>query len=622
MSYKYSVLLDNPILFYQSNNIYPPELLTYQDVLDNYNTYSALDADYLKYNFIFASSINDISGCDNDGRYTGNIESNHLPLVCGESFSMKIDIDSYIDILADKGYDMQPTVSSFGTKYSSDNDFTLEAWIYPKIVTNNVTPLYADSTSNIGLFYDRGTIFFNLGSESISYTLPYLKTRIYVVAVYTPSNISIYIDGILQASKNILNFKFLNSSLSLQSGPTLDLQDSFLINSIALYRYALDSLKILNHFKNNFELSANNISFPEDGETLELFDNNISMQYRYAYPFNKSWRDFYTEDLYFDPNENSLAILRTSSSTPKTVILEDFITLPSAYVMDSSKIEWDGDNGITVETSIDGTTWETCSNGESIPQYKLSSFSSTYLLYLKITLSTSDASKYIPKINNLYIAFYSDQKKYSNNGSSYVSTFKDLSGISTPEISLGIRKYPILSQDYRNGIRVKSDSGFYVNTAKLIKTLEFFYTPTALTNSGLVNTVSDGGAASNYSWNGSGIVSKSNISAIYIDGVNKTSQTSISNVFQVDKLHHVVIVYSDAISGGIRFSYQTSGTVESLYQNISLYESAFTSTRALDHFELYTLRTPSSALINDTAIQMTENSVESYNNNWTVLQNI
>jgi hypothetical protein len=259
-------------------------------------------------------------------------------------------------------------------------------------------------------------------------------------------------------------------------------------------------------------------------------------------------------------------------------------------------------------------------NGESIPQYKLNSFNSSGFVYLKITLSTTDNSKYLPKISNLTLSFYNDQVMYAQNGGSYMSTFADLAGISNPEISLGPNKYPILSRDYRNGIRVPANSGFYINSNIPVKTIEFFYTPDAITNSGLISSISNNGyAASNFSWS-SGTISKTNINSIYVNGVNKSSATSISNVFTSKDLHHVVITYTNSIYGPLKFNNASGVGVGSLIQNVALYEDQFTGTQISNHYDLYLGR--ASVICQDSTISLTENSAQAYNNDWLVIQNV
>ncbi len=178
-----------------------------------------------------------------------------------------------------------------------------------------------------------------------------------------------------------------------------------------------------------------------------------------------------------------------------------------------------------------------------------------------------------------------------------------------------------MSRDYRNGLRCSTDAGFTIATGASVRTVEFFYTPTAFTDSGLVSSTSTNGfTASNYSWRNTGTVAKTNISAIYVNGVNKTSQTDITNVFTLNQLHHVVIVYTSTISGDIKFNYSLYGATPSLYQNVALYESAFDSTKATEHYNLYTSR--SIEIAEDSSLTLTEDGVEVYNNDWVVIQSI
>ena len=283
--------------------------------------------------------------------------------------------------------------------------------------------------------------------------------------------------------------------------------------------------------------------------------------------------------------------------------------------MDSSKIEWDGDNGLMVETSVDNSTWMQCINGQPIPQYRLNNFDTSGFVYLKITLATDNNSRYLPKISNLAISFYGSQIMYAQNGGSYMSTFYDLPEILDPSISLGPKKYPILSRDYRNGIRVPENSGFYINPNIPVKTIEFFYTPDSLGKSGLITST-----GSTYEWDLSGAITKTNINSIYVNGVNKTSKTDITEVFNIGELHYVVITYTNAISEAIKFNYSGDISVGCLIQNLAIYQDQFTSNQILEHYDLYLSK--ASAIAEDSTITLTENSVNAYNNDWLVIQNV
>ena len=621
MSYQLKILKDHPIVYYPITETYTGLLTTYQDVLDNYATYQEFEDDFATYQSVLSNIIYDHSGCENHGLYQGDLVDIFLPLTSGGSHAANITNINYISVPVTNDYYGSAASGGLGTINTSDNDFTLEAWIYPRISTTNLATIFGDSSNNIGLFWQRGNLIFKLNAEVLNYTVPNFNKSLHVAAIYSVNSMSIYVDGQLAATKSLSNFKFSNSTLTLKIGTTGNASDSFIVDDPAVYRYSLSAAQILNHYNDNGSLNPIQIVHPDGGQLFEFHESNLSKQFRYSYPADRSWTYFLTNDLYYDQIENSISIAYSDSAVSKTVYLTDLFTIPLGITMDSSKIEWEGDNGVTVETSIDNSTWVQCINGESIPQYRLGDFDSSGFLYIKITMSTTNNSLYLPKLYNFNIFFYNNQTIYAQNGGSYVSTFESLAGISEPAISVGTNKYPILSRNSKNGLRVPADSGFYVNANIPVKTIEFFYTPDALTNSGLVNsTATNGYAASNYSWNGAGAVSKTNINSIYVNGVNKTSANDISNVFTADELHHVVITYTSEISGAIRFSYSLNGTVRSLFQNIGIYETQFTGTEILSHYNLYINK--ASATASDSTINVTENSVQAYNNDWLVIQNV
>jgi hypothetical protein len=623
MSYRSTVLSDYPIGYYPLDDLTTVDFSNYTALTSEYATYQDIldDPAISSYANLFGDIVYDHSGCENDSFYAGDPETNILPIVVGNSRATKITDLNSIEYSITKDYTATETTSQFGTLTSSDNDFTLEAWIYPKFETTNQTPILADTTEDVGLFYDKGNITFKANSEILSHTLSNIDKVHYIVATYSPTFMCIYVDGQLMSTRVLNGFTFSNTSISLKTGPTLDSEDYFLINSVGVYRYALSQSQIQNHYLQASQISPIQIVDPDSGELFELHDDNITTQFIYSYPGNKPWEDFITDDLYYNTTEQSLSINKSTGS--KTVVLTDYISLPYAAILDSSKIEWNGTEGITVEVSIDGTTYETCENGQAIPQFTIASFDSNKQIYLKITLSTTDSSKYLPKIYDLQIKFYNNQIAYALNSSSYISTLENVSGVSVYDISIGNNKYPILSRNAKNGIRTVQDSGFYINTLSSVHTLEFFYTPYALTDSGLVSTLSTGGySASNYSWRNTGTISKTNIAAIYVNGVNKTSQTNVSNVFKLGELHHIVIVFTSPVSGQLKFDYSLYGSVPGLFQNFAIYPAEFNSTNVATHYSLYLYNSVSTvADDNSPSITVTENSVDYYDNDWIVIQN-
>jgi hypothetical protein len=624
MSYKAAVLYDYPIAYYPLDDITTVDLVqdftdflaqfaTYQDVLDNVSSYAN----------IYGDVAYDHSGCENDGNYIGDPETEILPIVAGNGRATKITNENSVVYNINNDYTATATNSQFGTASSSDNDFTIEFWFYPSFTTSAETPIIADPTNEIGVFYEKGNITFKVETQELSYTLPSVNKVFYVVCSYNQNYLYIYIDGVLVEYKQLTNFVFTNESLSLISGPTSNASDYFLINSVGIYRYELSQESIQYHMYEGRSLLPTQVAQADNGQVFNIYDNGLTQTFKYEYPTNKSWNDIVEDGLYYIETESAeyLEIIKTESAASSTVILNDFIPINPSITADRSKIEWAGDNGVTVEVSTDGSTYTSCINGEQIPGYTLNSFGNMEGLYLRITINSSDTSKFIPRLYKLTVKFYNGQTLYAENGYAYITSLEGDNAVSDYRITFGNNKYDILSRHKLNGLKTVTDSGFHVTTADGINTVEFFYTPFSLTTSGLISTVGTNGySASNISWNNLGTMSKTNISALYVNGVNKTSETNVSNIFKEDQLHHVVVVFSSAVSNEIRFNYSLSGSIPALYQYISIYPNSFNSTKAADHYDYY-IRRDTEVITDSSTLTMTEDSVNYYNNDWIVIQN-
>lgn len=622
MSYKSAVLYDYPIAYYPLDDMTTADVLDYTTLAGLYPTYTALQAAYSSYANIYGDIAYDHSGCENDSLYAGDPLPDLIPIVAGNSRSTKITDLNSIEYIISKDYTATITSSQFGTTSSSDNDFTIEFWFYPSFTTTAETPLVADAANNVGVFYEKGNITFKANAESVTYTLPMTNKVFHIACIYNQDNLYIYVDGQLVEYKSLTDFIFSNDSLSLKSGPTTNINDYFLLNSVAIYRYSLSEQSINYHIYEGRSLQAVQAATPDSGEVFDIYDNELTGTFKFEYPNNKPWQDIIVDGLTYVYEYDYLEITQTSSAASSTVVMEDFVSIPFSLNADSSKIEWAGDNGISVEVSTDQITYTPCVNGGQIPGYDLNTFGTIAGLYVKVTFTSTDTSKFIPRLYSLSLNFYDNQRIYSENGYSYISTLENDNAVSDYRITFGKSKHGILTRNKLNGLKTVQDSGFHITTTEAVNTVEFFYTPDTLTDSGLISTTATNGYASSaYRWHNSGVITKSNISAIYVNGINKTSQTNVSNVFRVGQLHHVVIAFSSAVSDEVRFNYSLYGSVPALYQYIALYPSQFDSTTATNHYDYYRRRSTTS-VTDTTTTTLTETSVEAYNNDWLVIQSV
>jgi hypothetical protein len=558
------------------------------------------------------TTATDISGCGNNATYVGSPSANILPLVSGGVSGTRITNTAYLNVPITKDYYGAEVGAGFGTKYTSDNDFTIEAWIYSSIESADLVRLFADTTNNIGLFWDNGNIVFKVSSDEwVISPLSYSKKTIYIAGKYTGESIELYIDGVPVESKSLNLFKFTNTTLNLQIGPTTTSGDEFTVDAPAAYRYALSDKTIVRHYVNgNITSPAIQVVYPEEGVLYSGSDANLRPSFDYSYPVNKPWTDWLDDNTYYDLVNREIGFYETETAESKTFIIEDFIAIPSELNLITSKVEWRNNLGISVESSIDGITYATCINGQPLPQYTKDSFDSSRQLYIRITMSTPDASKYLPKLSFFCIAFYSNKDIYADNYGDKIT--------SSTEYYLGSLNYPILSRNYTNGIRAKDGAGFNINTLSSIKSVEMFFTPITLASNTLFYASDP--STTKVAWNGSGAVSKANIDKIYVNNIDVTNQTNINSYLVAEEPHHIVIVFTDPVTGSLQLNYETSGGPSNLYKNIATYEKELTAGIVETHYELYTGRVVSS--VTEPVIDLTESDIIAYNNDWIVLQSV
>jgi len=554
----------------------------------------------------------DISGCGNNGTYVGSPATNMLPIIPGGGSGTKITNTDYITVPTSKDFYGSSVSNGLGNKYSSDNDFSLELWVSPSISSTEYTPLFADTTSEIGIYWENGDIVFRVSDdEQVRWALTYTKKSFHIVGIYSVNSISLFIDGTQVGFKTISpKFKFTNDSLNLQIGPSIDPADRFLVDAPAVYRYGLKPSIISRHYADaNYYVQPIQVVGPDEGVLFSCSDRSKRIEFQYTYGVDASWENFIDSNTYYDDKGKYISFTPTTSTQSKSFVINDFIFIPMESGLTDSKIEWRNELGVQVETSVDGTNYVYCTNGGSIPQYKKGAFNTTGLLYIRVTMQTSDASKFLPRLSYLSIKFYSRSTIYSDNSNSYIESNNDF--------IVGSLNYSPILRHYNNGIRPASGSGFDINTELNINTVEMFFTPKT---NGANTLFYDPATGTKYAWNGSGAVSKASISAFYVNGVDKTSQTNISNFLVAGEPHHIVLVLASSVTGPIQFNYEVSGGPDNLYNNIALYNRSFSESDVLTHFNLYCGRPAQEVL--DQSFDVTYLDPVYYDNDWIVVQSI
>ena len=558
------------------------------------------------------TTANDISGCGNHGTYTGTFNSNIMPLVYGGSFATRITDSSYITYSVNKNFYKNAGYGGFATSNYSDNDFSIEVWFRQKVAMGGLVPIFADSLNSVGLFYEDGRLVFDLGGEKLTYKLSFSEKAMHIVARYNVHTMDLYIDGRPMASKSISGFKFLNSDIEFKSGPTPNDVDSFLIDAPAVYRYGLSPVQIYKHYYAGLDHTQPiHVVAPDDGILLGLHGQNVSPIFVYEYTKDSQWQLFLDENTYYDEKEKYISFNQTEVATPKQFIINDVFHVPSGIPISSSKIEWRGDRNITVQTSLDGITYNNCINGSYITGFSKQLYDGSTTVYVRITMSTADSSKDLPRLSLFRILFYSKKELYAHNYGYYAESDK--------EYDFANFSYPALIRHPNVGLKTVGTGGFKVAVDQEVRSVELMFTP----SSTAANTIFYSGASGSYpetklGWSNSASI-KSNVSKVYINGVDKTASSNLKNEFVAGEPHHVFIVLTDPVLNDLQFNYASPSNFgpPCNYQNLALYKYEVLEPMILNHYNLYCGKPAVS--VSDSSMQLTESSVSTYNQDYLIV---
>ena len=528
------------------------------------------------------TEIYDYSGSLNNGTVTSPSSKEIVPLVTGSVRGTEI-LSSTIITYNPKG---------IATKYYKDNSFSIEAWCALPGYNVSAT-IVGDTATNTGIFYQNGNIIFKVGTNQVQATVSNSEV-VYVVGIFQSNILSLYINGFIADALQIDTYQFSNETATFQSGPSTG---RLVIDCVGFYRYALSGTQILSHYNEGTqEVNISQIVAADNGYLFSMNTESIRPKFIYSYPTSKTWSEVATGGISISDDNSYIYIPETTTAAAATFTFTDYFIVPNYLNINTSQIHWSNDvNGILVEASIDNITWRTCKNGSPLPYINKNDNQFSQIVYLKITLSSADTTKYLPILRSLEIAFYTDKNFYSDNSGYYVSSAYDYS---LPKFNS-----KTLSYNNNNGLTMYNGHGFSLNSIPAVSCIELIYTPQYNEN------VLFSGATKKYEWNSAGTVTKTGISSIYVNGIDRTAETNVWNFLVVDTPHHIVINLTSSDTS-IKFNQNQNDTKSGLghmYNNVAVYESALSTNTIANHYLLYTGNTVNQ--INDTSFSLLESAL-------------
>jgi hypothetical protein len=580
MSYKNTVLNDFPNSFYLLDEVQSGTIDDYTELLSQFATYQALLDSGLTYADINGTPVYDYSGNLNNGFASSASSKQLMPIISGGVRGTEITS------LTEVYYEPK----GIATKYYKDNSFSIEAWCALPAYNVNTT-IVGDPLTNIGIFYENGNIVFKVDTNKVEHTVSNSQA-LHIVGIFQSNLLSLYINGVLVDTNSLTSYQFSNELINFKSGPSAG---RLVIDSVAFYRYVLSGSQILNHYNEGTkEVNVSQIVSVDGGYLFSMNTESIQRRFSYTYPVSKLWGELDISAEYISSDQSYVYI--PESIGPKSFSFTDHFIVPDYLGITTSQIHWENDvKGILVEASIDNVTWETCVNGSPLPYFNKNDNQISDIIYLRVTLSSDDSSRYLPVLNSLDIAFYNSKNFYGDNSGYYVSSSHDYA---LPKVNS-----KTLSYNKNNGLVMYDGHGFSLNGIPSINSVELIFTPQYDQN------VLVSGASQIYEWDMSGVITNTGISSVYVNGINRTSETNVWDFMTVNTPHHIVINFTSAAQG-IKFNQNQDDSksgIGHMYNNVAVYENALSVNSILNHYLLYTDNT--TKLVSDTFFEILESTL-------------
>jgi hypothetical protein len=584
MSYKYTVLQDYPLSFFLLDEVRSGEVGAYLGLISTYSTYQDLKDNGVSYAAVSGLPIIDYSGNAMEGYAIETSSMEVLPIVAGGKRGTEINEASEISLKA----------LGIATNKNPDSPFALEIWFKADNEDVEEYCIFGDINNDLGIFYTNENITFKVSQDnSICYKVSKNKA-VHIVGIYSKDKISLFVDGKLVNEKSLFNeFKFLNESISLSLGPA-NIGSKFIVDAAAVYNYEIEENRILSHYTAGYkDTKPSQIVYTNNGILFSLNSSSLKPGISYRYPGIEGLERLSSQDGYYDAANQKIVFNKTLTIESKIFSFTETLYVGNPEKIVSSNLIYGQDvDNVVVEIMVPGEDWAVCKNNSPLPYYNKNQNSHSGFFDLRVTMTTNDSSFDLPYFNRLEIDMYLNKDFYSDN-----SGFKIYSNY---DYTIGEYNYPIRIQNKYNGISMYEGHGFSTDVSTYPQTIEMFFSPDG--NSNVLFSSAD----SYFKWNSSGAITKSGISSIYVNGINRTSSTNISDFFLNGVSHYLIIALSSPATN-IKFNQNQDGTeygYSNVYNNIAFYTQAFVQNDVLKNYSLY--RSDNSNIIQGPSLVISE----------------
>lgn len=469
----------------------------------------------------------DSSGYGNDATFSGSPTTTR-PIVAAGIASQHLDT----------GDEINYPITTIMIAGRDVRAFSLEAWV--KIEDGSSTIIARD---NSGLFMDGLNLVFSVEFSSlISVEYNHLNAgNIYhIVGAYTGSSIELYVNGSMVAGANIDELEILAGFADTTTHLKTLTTETMVADSFAVYNYALSSAVINQHYFYGIDYpEIENLSVINGGKYYLISDNTASVYNKLSFGDLNDWNDGLFEGniaavdgTLVNTFDETAGEWLTGTWTYQYSVDSD---IGAGVILNGSRIDWDSNVAVTVETSTDNTTWTPVTSGSQIVGTQ--DLSTGYLIAVRIIVPGTVTEQAV--VDNLSIVFYTT-KDIRGSDEDLPAVF--VNGLT---VTLSDTEYEPASFDDNAGVVLPADNGFEIAEDPEFGgyfAVEFTTKFDTSTVSKTVLYVDSPSAQPSITSNGSGQWVSSNLTALYIDGV------SVASPFSIDagKWHHVLAVFAES----------------------------------------------------------------------------
>lgn len=311
-----------------------------------------------------ASPFSDYSGYGRSGTATGTVTTS-VPLAAGAVYSTVFGNNA-----------LGKFASPVFQQGLEDRAFSLESWIRP-IVTdtteaNSDLQVLGNSGEYDGLVWNGTTISFSTkylttGECRAEYDLQ-VSRAIQAVGVHTSEKNMLFVEGELVAETDITDAQKADQYVAtdgfLYSGSTAGTMQ-LAAGAVGIYNYALSPQTVKNHFESGRHVVGRSVTNGHPTTVIDFSTDMSNLLRRRVFDTDADWNSGFFSGLVIDNNMLVPQVINDTSVTGTWFTVCDLYDGGTPNPLSAVNMEWDGE-GVTVEASVDGDTWETAVRGENL----------------------------------------------------------------------------------------------------------------------------------------------------------------------------------------------------------------------------------------------------------------